>query len=128
MRPTRMPLGCSAQLGDRADRIGHRGDLLAAFGDGLDDRAVELEAIDERRGEAGARAPPRVAGVGRLELAGAVAQAPRQRTQRGVARGHRRGGQRAARGAREQAHVRDGGLQVGGGHDGDCFRVGRGGP
>ena len=42
-----------AQAGDLADRIGHRRDLLAAEGDGLDRLGVELEAVDQRRVQAG---------------------------------------------------------------------------
>ncbi len=78
-----------AQVDDRADRIGHRGDLLAALGDGGDRRAVELEAIDERLGQAGFARRGHVAGIGRLEFARVVAQTPRQRAQGGIARRHR---------------------------------------
>ena len=53
MRPTRMPLGCSRSSMIVADRVGHRRDLLAAQGDGLERGGVELEAVDQRRGEAG---------------------------------------------------------------------------
>ena len=65
-----------AQLDDRADRVGHRRDLLAADGDGLERGGVELESIDQRRGEAGGARRIDVAGIG-SRSAGALSRSRR---------------------------------------------------
>ena len=51
MRPTLMPLGLPLDAADLAHRVGHRGDLLAAFGHGVD-RPCRSSAAGRRSGAA----------------------------------------------------------------------------
>ena len=72
--PTLMPLGRRFTLADLADRVGHGGDLLAAFGHGGDDLRRELQAVDHRRGQAGGARGVQVLRVGGLQRGRLVAQ------------------------------------------------------
>jgi hypothetical protein len=64
-----------AQLGDLADRVRHRGDLVAAGGGGLDDARCQLQAVGQRRGEAGRVGACQVARICGLQGRAAFAQA-----------------------------------------------------
>ena len=105
-----------AQVDDLADRVGHRGDLLAAFGHGVDDLRRELEAVDHRGSETRGLCGFDVALVGRVQRGAFAAQQARQRRQGCVARRRRR--RRHARAGRAcgGAHVGDRGLEIGGAH------------
>ena len=109
--------GCSRRLADGADRVGHRGDSLATAR--RPSPGSPRRRASGGRGNGAARPAARAASRSCAIRRGRApvpdgAQAPRQPQQGGVARRHRRGGEAAARGSREHAHVSDGGLQVGG--------------
>ena len=100
--------GLALQLADLADRVGHRGDLLAAFGHGVDDLRRELQPVEQRRGQAGGARGLQVLGIGLLQRRRVRAQPRGQAAQRIVLRrggGRRHGGRRGARGDAHVGHV-----------------------
>jgi hypothetical protein len=113
--PTLMPLGRCARR-DLADRVGHGGDLLAAFGHGGDDLVSEPKAVDQRGGQAGRLGCGDVFLVRLGQRRRFMAQQASQRHQGEVLRGRRRCGHLRAGGTGGGAHVGDGGLQFEGSH------------
>ena len=97
MRPTRMPLGRS-----RSSAMSPTGSAIAAICSQPTRDGLERGASSVSRSTSGAARPAvarrgDVAGIGLAQRRVALAQAPRQRAQRGVAGRHRRAGERAAR-------------------------------
>ena len=86
MRPDADAAGLALQVADLAHRVGHRGDLLAAFGHGVDDLRRQLQPVEQRRGQAGGACGFQVQRIGLLQRAGVGAQPRGQRAQGLVAR------------------------------------------
>ena len=70
--------GQALDAGHFTDRIGHRGELVAAFGHGGDDLVGQAQAVDHRCGEAGGLGGGDVARIGVAQRRAGGEQQPRQ--------------------------------------------------
>ena len=99
--PTWMPVGRKLQVGDLADRIGQRGDLLQPLGHRLDRLRRQRQPVDERGVVAGgSRAVRRPRRWRRASSPCVAADRGRHRRERGVLGGGVGAGEHARRGAR----------------------------